>query len=205
MHFWNMDDYQDRLPWYQSLFDGDEKVKGEITPAYAMLGRDRIKEIYHLFPKLRLVYLIRNPVDRAWSNAMMALPRIQMTLEEASDQWFIDHFRSKGSIMRGDYASCIQTWHHVYPKEQLLVLKYDDLRDNPRELLFRCCTHLGVDKDPIVKLSEEKMRVRVFPGNGTRIRPTLVPVLLDIYTPRIERLSEYLGEDFSGWLRETNY
>jgi len=95
IHFWSEDDYQERLAWYQNLFSGDEQVKGEITPAYAFLDGGRIKEIYRLVPDLRLIYMIRNPVNRAWSNALMALPRVQMKLEEASDQWFIDPFPVK--------------------------------------------------------------------------------------------------------------
>jgi hypothetical protein len=52
---------------------GRHAVKGEITPGYSILPLDRIRLIHGFKPDLRLVFLARNPVDRAWSEAVMNL------------------------------------------------------------------------------------------------------------------------------------
>jgi hypothetical protein len=201
VHFWDTN-LDKGFEWYKSLFTGEEegKVKGEITPAYAIMSQDIVRYIYFHYPELRLLYIIRNPIERAWSSALMALERAEMDLEEASDQWFIDHFTSRGSLARGDYEICIRTWRGVYPSNQLLILCFEMLRDNPREFLICCCQHLGVDDTIYRNADIEILKRPVFPGNGTAIRPTLMPVLERLYKKKIISLSNYLQQDFSDWL-----
>ena len=125
IHFW--DQQHDRgIDWYRNLFASDtQRLEGEITPAYAILAPELIRDCHAHFPHVRLIYLIRNPIERAWSSALMALTRAEMTLPEASDQWFIDHFNSAGSRARGDYAGCIAAWTRTS------VNKKDSQSDKP--------------------------------------------------------------------------
>jgi hypothetical protein len=78
---------------------------GEITPAYATLPVEKIAAIKRRCPSIRLFISLRNPLDRAWSAALMGLARVQMLVPEASDQWFFDHFRSATSRARGDISA----------------------------------------------------------------------------------------------------
>jgi len=195
IHFWDM--FMARgLPWYQNLFADHTAglVQGEITPAYAILPPTTIRQIAGQFPALRLFYLIRNPVDRAWSAALMALGRAELRLEEASDQWFIDHFRSQSSRQRGDYARCLRHWLACYPSEQLLVLRYDQIRQNPRLLLHRVCEHLGIDADFYATLPDASLQRKVFAGPGHPLRPSLRPVLEDLYAAPLAELRSLLNE-----------
>ncbi len=200
VHFWNAR-YQQGIDWYRRLFpDEPGRKQGEITPAYAILPPQRIAEIRRFQPRLRIVYLIRNPIERAWSSALMALGRAEMTLDEASDQWFIDHFHSAGSMMRGDYERCLRNWYGIFEPERILVLRYDDIAADPLNLLSRCCHHIGVDPDFFAALPAEELRQRVFSGPGHAIRPTLLPVLREIYYSRIRRLADFLHQDLQEWL-----
>jgi hypothetical protein len=61
-----------------------EAKQGEITPAYATLDEVTIREIAALAPNLRVFYSLRNPIARAWSSALMALERSEMTIDDAS-------------------------------------------------------------------------------------------------------------------------
>jgi hypothetical protein len=199
VHFWDLR-YERGIEWYGSLFaDNGDKKHGEITPAYAHLTLDRIREIRHFNPLLRIVYILRNPIERAWSSALMALERSEMTLEEASDQWFIDHFRSAGSVARGDYESCIKRWSLVFDRGQILIERYESIYESPRELLKRCSEHIGVDGDMFDRMTGDVSSARVFQGPKHEIRPSLRPILADLYLPKIASLQEYLQEDFSSW------
>ncbi len=199
VHFWKA--HLDRgVDWYQDLFKGNDAVKGEITPAYAILPSEKVSEISEHFPDLRLIYVIRNPIERAWSSARMALSRAEMSFEEASDQWFIDHFRSRGSLMRGHYERCIRTWRGCFGVDQLLILRFESLINNPEDLLRASFGHLGVAVDipePILR----RMHSVIFKGEArTPIRESLYAELLNIYRDKILSLSDYLQEDFSSWL-----
>lgn len=201
IHFWDTH-RANGIAWYESLFPGESgKRQGEITPAYAMLPVETIREVWRLNPVLRLFYTIRNPIDRAWSSARMAIPRAEMVLEEASDQWLIDHFRSRGSLGRGNYEQCIRNWRAVFGEKPLLILHYEQIRENPRTMLRAVCEHIGVDAAWADALPDEVVSARVFANTAEPIRPSVLPVLREIYEPQIASLSRYLDMDLeSRWL-----
>jgi hypothetical protein len=199
IHFWDKKITQG-IEGYRSLFSGSEfdgKACGEITPAYSILPIEKIRECHANFPDLKLVYLLRNPIDRAWSSAKMALVRAEMELCEASDQWFIDHFKSRGSLIRGDYETCLRNWLECYQREQLLICFFEELATSPETLLKKCFQHLGVSED--VYDSSMDFKEPVFTGMPAEIPPNLRSVLEEIYRPKIESLEEYLGVELKGW------
>lgn len=199
VHFWDAA-YTRGLPWYDALFpETPGRLNGEITPAYALLPAERIAEIKRAYPELRLIYLLRNPLQRAWSSALMALGRAEMTLDEASDAWFIDHFRSAGSLGRGDYATCLAHWSAYYAPERCKVFFYEQIRADPVALLAACCDLLGVPRMPFLSDCQAYMQQKVFSGPGAALRPSLLPVLRDLYYPKIERLALRLEQDLSHW------
>jgi len=123
----------------------------------------------------------------------VTLKRAEMTHEEASDAWFIDHFYSQGSLARGDYEACLRNWLSIYPKEQLLILSLETIAANPVEMANRCLTHIGVS--PIFTPDDrERLSIKIFQGDQMPLRPSLAPVLDKIYKEKIKRMSEYLSE-----------
>lgn len=201
VHFWDQQ-RANGVDWYRALFPDTPGAKnGEITPAYAFLPQSEIAEIRALNPKLRMLYLLRNPLERAWSSALMALGRAEMTFEEASDQWFIDHFRSRGSLARGDYEACLRSWRAVFGEEPLLVLRYETVSAEPLALLEAACRHVGVDPQYYRRARPALLERRVNPGPERPIRPSLRGVLDEIYRPKIASLARYLGADLDAWLR----
>ena len=197
VHYWDRPESLS-LEAYSNFFSDLSLINGEITPAYGFLPVERIKMIYDNFPELRLIYFIRNPIDRAWSSARMALMRSEMLNEEASDQWFIDHFKSKGSISRGDYEACLRNWHSVYPSDQLLIVQYDSIVADPVKVANDCLKHLGLDASFTTE-DRDMLSHRVFEGDSAILRPSLHSALLEIYKKKIASLSEYLGIDFTNW------
>lgn len=199
IHFWDLN-YCRGLEWYRSRFD-TRKICGtrfgEITPAYAILAPDKIRECYKNVPNIKLIYLLRNPMERAWSSAKMALARAEMEISEASNQWFIDHFKSRGSMMRGDYEQCLRSWLSVYPEQQLLLCYYEDLKAEPEALLRRCFRHIGVEDDNYDWSVD--LKSKVFASQDYPLPDHLRLELQRIYLPKIASLERYLGKDLSGW------
>jgi hypothetical protein len=180
---------------------------GEITPAYSTLPVERIRAIHDRCPGVRLFVSLRNPVERAWSAALMGLARAQMLVHEASDQWFLDHFRSAASRGRGDYVGCLDRWGSVFPADQLLVLFQDDIAARPREVLNDLAGHLGIDAAEFAALPAEDLAEVVVPHLGAGafdtvpppLRPSLLPPLLDLYAADIEAIERRTGRDLSAW------
>lgn len=196
VHFWDAY-YRNGIDWYHSLFS-EGRCNGDITPAYAILPLDRIREIYHYFPSVRIIYLMRNPIERAWSSARMALRRAEMEISEASTQWFIDHFKSQGSMQRGDYANCLKNWMTVYPRESFLVSRYEAIMQDPVDLANRILNHIGLDEF-FSESHRQKLSRPVFEGYKSAMQLELLKVLQQLYADKIDALSELLEADFSDW------
>ncbi|WP_350214755.1 sulfotransferase domain-containing protein [Algiphilus sp.] len=198
MHFWNRPHDAAAVGRYLSTFSGgDTACEGEITPAYAILPVAGVAEIAHHAPALRILYLLRNPVERAWSSALMALDRAEMEWGEASEAWFMDHFRSAGSLARGDYARCLQGWLEHYRRDQLLVMFYDDVLRDPAAVLGEACAHLGVSPPDAHVLNDASRRV--FAGSGHALPPRLRAFLQEVYEPRIRALEALLDVRLPAW------
>jgi hypothetical protein len=190
IHYW--DDPRNRsVSWYQSIFSEPQLINGDITPAYGILSPKTIQTIHELWPNLRLVFIMRNPIERAWSAARMALNRAEMTDTEASDQWFIDHFKSQGSLARGDYETCIRQWRAVFNPCQLLILRFETIQSDPVQAANSIINHLGLD-DFFTLSDAAHLSKKVFEGDGLAIRPSLLSVLHKIYNGKMASLNQYL-------------
>lgn len=200
MHFWNKVDIgnQDKIEEYIKSFTLSSnsqsliKKQGEITPAYAFLEQNVIKEIYKINPNLKIIYSVRNPIDRAWSGALMALKRAEMTIDEASDQWFIDHFKSEGSLQRGDYETCLNTWSKIFPAENFLIINFDDITKNPKDVLKKCAIHIGVSDNFFNDISYEDISKKIYSGLNQPKRKKLQKKLENLYKDKIKSGKKYL-------------
>lgn len=214
VHYWDTAPCPDADTWVRMLEPptrcsrtGRPIKTGEITPAYAMLSPTSIEAIRRRCPDVRLFISLRNPVERAWSAALMGLTRAQMAVHEASDQWFLDHFRSAASLARGDYAGCLERWLAVFPPDQLLVLFLDDIAARPGDVLASLARHIGIDAADFAALPMTAFGEHVVPdlGSGATsvapppLRPSLVGPLLDLYADRVAAIERLTGRDLSAW------
>ncbi len=199
IHFWDSKREQG-IAWWLSLFPKTTNERqGEITPAYALLDLETIAAVKAAAPALRLFYSIRNPIARAWSSALMALGRAELTIDEVSDQWFVDHFQSRGSRQRGNYPQCIKNWLTVFPDESFHLTVLDDQRQNPKLTLVKLAAHIGVDTAPFLSADEDMLRLPIFQGPVVEIRPRLLAYLRRLYADEIEQLGRLLARDFTAW------
>jgi len=200
IHFWDL--HRERgVAWWLNIFSQEGNWKqGEITPAYALLEESAIREIRAIAPEVRMVYSIRNPIARAWSAALMALERAEMTFDEASDLWFIDHFKSAGSRQRGDYAACLRRWRSVFPEERVHLVFVDDIVSNPCAVLLDIANHLGIDPAFYSRTEPTKLSTTVFPGPEYDVRPPLLDFLRTLYCRQLEDFGKEVQRDLKTWL-----
>jgi hypothetical protein len=182
----------------RKLAAGADRVRGEITPAYSILPVERIRFIHALIPSLRLIFLMRNPVDRAWSQALMRLSkRKRRPIEQIPEDELLEHLRRDSSRRLGDYAAILDRWLSVFPREQLYLAFFEDVAERPRELLGEVFAHLAVSRD--VDWSRFPYGQVIHQGAGTPIPPRCREVLNEIYAAPIERLFERFGDRVAGW------
>lgn len=139
------------------------RVVGEVTPAYAVLPDERVALIASWMPSVRIVYLLRDPIERAWSQAAKAFPAwAGQPLEQAREDALLAFFDLPEVRTRSDYLSAVRTWRRHFPAEQFLAVVSEQLLADPVAQLQNLFAFLRVDPD--VPLDAGLLRRRVHAG-----------------------------------------
>jgi hypothetical protein len=161
---------------YQSLFAAApaDALCGESTPFY-LYNRDARRRIAADIPRVKLVAILRDPVDRAYSNWMHLWvdglePCGDVVEACAREQERIDagwapfwHYRNLGR-----YGRQLADLYEHLDREQVLLLRYRDLVDHPDQTLDRVCGFLGISPGLVSTVPSDNSRPFVMPGPRTR-------------------------------------
>lgn len=155
--------------WYASLFRRAQKrglIAGEITPAYGTLNEKVLRRIHHMNNGIKLIFVMRDPVDRVWSavnNAARKGAADASTVGKA-----LERARESGAAARSAYAATIDRLERVFPASQIHYCFFEDLRDRPDALTAELLTFLGVEPRPAVPI---RLPQAVNVAAGTRGAP----------------------------------
>lgn len=189
--------------WYRRVFRPEPgQIAGEITPAYSTLKPKVVEEIHGINPDLRVIYLMRDPIERSWSSALMSLAKRRgRPVESITDEDLMRHFERAGHTRRSDYLRALENWEGVFGRDQVFVGFLDEIQDDPRGLLVRAYRFLGVDDDEAHVPAGVAARVNTSPGQRSSVPERYRSHLARLYLPQLEELSERFGEPATGWLR----
>jgi hypothetical protein len=197
---WNfnyyMRPYNDR--WYGSVFEPkDGKVAGEITPAYSALDRERVAHVHELVPEAKIIFMMRNPIERAWSQTVMSFDKVEKgSFSSVSEEELFKRIGRNSTYKLSNYLRTFENWGAFYPAERFFVGFLEDSHFLPVELLRSMYSFLGVDPSFEPPLTEKKIHAR---SAGTM--PTKVAVhLAHNFREEISRLEERFGGYASFWL-----
>lgn len=216
IHFFDLN-YSRGLDWYLAHFPSSRStptVTGEASPYY-MFHPHAPGRIANTVPDARLIVLLRNPVDRAYSHyqhnvragretlsfadAIDQEPRrLQGERERllADDRYSSDTYRHYSYLARGVYVDQLRNIHRSFTREQTLILKSEDLFSNPQACYRLALEHVGL---PQVNLTEyDQLNANAYKAS----EPEAWRALFKYFKPHNEALYEYLGRDFE-W--DTNH
>ena len=188
--------------WYASLFQNG-KLSGDITAKYCELPEEEIEKISRVFPGLKILITLRDPVEREWSRAKMNLSKKPgRPLSEVTHQEFIAQFNDPPQKKSNDYALLINQWSKYFDSGQILVLFYDELQENPFGYFARLCDFLAIDGPG--PESREQLEKYVFKGVRGAVPSVFKKILFEMHEEHIIRLSTYLpGVDYPrNWLKK---
>ena len=211
VHFFDQE-FHRGTDWYRAHFQRYEEgtFSGESTPYYLFhpLAPERVAEV---LPDCKLIVLLRDPVDRAFShhNHECALGFEALDFEgaiEAEPQRLVGEeerltrepgYRSfahqhHSYLSRGRYAEQLERWFESFDRERLLVLSAEDLFTEPEEIVGEAQEFLGVAAELPADLSARNARSYAPIGEETRT------ALRSAFEPHNRRLYELVGRDF-GW------
>jgi len=133
--------------WYGSLFPNNpDFVVGEMTPRYAMLDERVVAHIADLMPRAKIIYILRNPIERSWSAVAMHLEAKRAShIDRASDEEIRSALDWIQARERTDYLKHIDLWSRQLGGDNLFIGYFDDLAEDPTAFLRRVLDFLGVD------------------------------------------------------------
>jgi len=128
--------------WYSHVFSAAPPgtVRGEFTPFYSALNEAGIAHVKRLMPNVKLIYLIRDPVERSISSLFMSMHR---NGDKRSQQ---ETLSKKAFWDRGDYARNIPAWEKAFTPEQMIYIPFGRVKTNPLSVLRTVETALGIAK-----------------------------------------------------------
>ena len=207
IHFWDADHasstWKRDLAWYLGLFQGHGPAVrcGEITPSYALLPVDVIRRIRDAKADLRILFTVRNPIDRAVSHALMQFCKIEgRAVDSLSKEEVLAHCLSQKSRERGDYAACLERWFGVFAPENFFIEEFDAMRADNRGYLRKLFRFLDVDPSPASTWSTDEITDLRNVMPPYRISSPARGMLRGLYAEPVARLSKLLDRDFSAWL-----
>jgi hypothetical protein len=204
VHFFSWT-YEQGLDWYLAHFPqrGEAKVVGEASTSYLCHPKAAAR-IRRDVPNVKLIALLRNPVDRAYSQYQMnvrkgyeplsfeeALAAEPQRLREAGD-WSTTQWRYSSYATRGLYAEQLDWWLAEFPREQLLVLKSEAFFERPDEGIQQALAFLGLPA-----WSPQQFEVHN-PGSYGQMKPETRQRLAAYFAPHNRRLYDLLEWDL-GW------
>ena len=218
-HFFDLF-FDEGIEWYRRCFpapgwkDGRRTITGEASPYY-LFHPHAAERMAEVVPEARLIALLRNPVDRAYSLYQQQVRKGHETLmfEEAIEAEEA-RLRGKGDTMlekeqlagfehqhfsylsRGLYVDQLLRWSEFFSREQMLVLKSEDFFERPVETLKPVLEFLGLpDWEPEASALVNRRNEGEY---EQEMDPAIRRRLEEYFEPHNRRLYDYLGVDF-GW------
>lgn len=168
------------------------KVRGEATASYAALDPDVIREVTALKPDIKVILMIRDPIERAWSHAKKDLVRNKgRKLEDVSAAEFERFFSDPYQRQCARYAENIDRWSACLQPDHLFIGLFDDIDSRPEALLLESMSFLGVKSDRRYISSE--VRHPVNPTGASRIPERYRRFLEELLKDDIVKLKERFG------------
>lgn len=148
------------LAWYSTIFrhpPHQTVVKGEVTPAYSILPSEGVEHVKLINPRIKLILIIRDPIERALSHCRMLAHRKQLKSVRLDD---ISCRELHEIMVRSAYSQNMRRWEAVFPGNQILYLSYSEINQNPGSLLNRIEKFLGVTPHEYAELGKSIHRSR---------------------------------------------
>jgi len=192
--------------WFDSL--ARDRLLGEKSTNY-LESPQAAERICRSLPAVRLIFLLRNPVDRAYSNYLWSRRNgfetetfeRALTLEEQRDREFpseLGYARPFAYFSRGLYAKQLERFFRLFPRERILVLRTEDVARRPDWVAVHFQRFLGVALQPGLASGLGIVNAAV-PEGAPPLSSRLRAALQDRYRGPNRQLRVLLGRDFPIW------
>jgi hypothetical protein len=177
--------------WYRLQFAlaPPSSLVGEITPRYALCGEDQIAHMHAVAPKAKLIFLLRHPVERFWSQCQMKMADGSLAPGDGPAMRLLDTANGRP---RGEYSKTLIRYCRHYDPDQILLVFLEGIQRDPASVIRGVHRHLGLAEEPVDPL------VMAQPVNAAMARKPMPESLRSRVTAAYRSEMEILAEVFGG-------
>lgn len=208
----NLDNFKNGEPWYRSFFPlerdvGKNQKVFEVSPLYIFnpLVPERISK---LIPEVKLIAILRDPVERAISHyfhvkrkGQEPLPILEALQSEEErlanvikkQDYNSDIFINYSYKTRGLYHEQLLRYSNFFPMNNILVINSDALFMQPSDTLRRIFEFVGVDTDFTVN----DLEPRNIGTNKVKVGPDVYEYLKEFFRPHNRELFDFIRQEFA--------
>src|SRR3989338_6830481 len=138
------ENYKNGINWYLDFFKdaSPSQISGEFSVDYLASGHKTAKRIYEFNKNIKLILMVRNPVERAISHY-----RFLKQINKKTNT-FVNEIRLNGSpASHSLYYKNFLPFTELFPREQYHIIRYDDIVTNPKSIQKSVYRFLGVCSD----------------------------------------------------------
>ena len=191
--------------WFEDIPDG--VLAGEKSANY--LEQPRVAErIGQSIPKVKLVFILRNPVQRAYSNWLWSRKNgletedfeTAIALEEDRNKAVSEHLkfaRPHAYASRGFYADLLEPFFAALPREQILCLLFEEIEADPEAVAEKTHQFLGLAPHPID--TDGLLDINSVSRDGLEIPEACFRMLNKKFSKPNQQLASILNMDFEPW------
>lgn len=182
--------------WYAQVFSSAQfdQVCAEICPSYMNMPQAAVQHVLRLNPSVRLLLLVRDPVERCWSQMRMHIAQGIQSLEELAGPSSSETLWP--FLFYSDYRGSISRWQRFAAPGQLKIMLHDEISADPSGCLAQIVDFVGLTQST----TPAEARNITFKGEDMDMPPQLLLQLLSVLQPQYEFLSKLFPGAVEGWL-----
>ncbi|WP_421702404.1 sulfotransferase family protein [Aliiroseovarius sp.] len=179
-------------PWYRRVFSiaPPTSTTLDVTPAYLSIGEGGVEHVKKRYTGVKIICLVRDPVDRAISQVRMTASRLGGN-DWSLEDW-LEHADSKEVEIRSDYRKFLPIWRNAFG-EDLLILPFKSIKNEPHEMLLELERFLGLPG-----AIYEQANIKVHEAKGATLPDPVVEFLERKFSSQRDFLGEFWGKSCWG-------
>jgi hypothetical protein len=170
-------------------------IRGEATASYATMPERDIGNIFSIYPGIRIVIIVRNPIQRSFSHAKKALVRDRKRdFDAVPFEDFEHYYTSQSNLARGTYSKIIDLWWGFAQPDAVFVADYKKLDANPLQFLTEIQDFLGIASGP--RFARKHLHTIVNPTGSKQIPHRHADLLSGLFSAELALLESRYGIKF---------
>jgi Sulfotransferase domain len=172
------------------------RILGESTASYASLAPDVIDDIVRLNPAIKVILMVRNPVERAWSDAKYYFERRQRRIADVPAAELKAFFTDEYQLSCSRYSANYDNWSSRALPGHLLLARFEDIAVRPERMMLDIMRFIGARDDPSYVSASITQAVNT--TSTSRISAHYRQFLEELFEDELNRLRDRFGFAWTG-------